>query len=122
LEQELVDSDGGFRADSALSHLCRTIGWYNKSVAGNAEQIVLLPTIFDRKIGKWLLGVIGVLFLVDLGIRGLHFPKASETLGILAAVFVLLLHSWGQKKNNDRYVNYIHRLEEEGVGSYGVTP
>ena len=75
LEQELVDSEGGFRADSALSNLCRSIGWYNKSVAGNADQIVLLPTIFDRKIGKWLLGAIGILFLVDLGYGGCTLPK-----------------------------------------------
>jgi hypothetical protein len=120
LEQALVDSDGEFRADSALSHLCRYIGWYNKSMAGKAEQIVLLPTIFDRKIGKWLLGIIGVLFLFDIGIRGLHFPKASETLGTLAAVFVLCLHTWGQKRNNDRYTSYIHRLEGNDLGSCSI--
>ena len=122
LEQQLVDSAGGFRGDSALSHMCRYIGWYNKKAEGSMGQVVLLPTIFDRKIGTLLLGAIGILLLVDLGMRALHPARTVETLGTLAMALMLGLHAWGQKRNNDRYINYLHKLEAEGSDSYAVGP
>ena len=114
LEQHLINPNGGFRADSALAYLCRYIGWYNKRAQGNTEKIVPLPTIFDRKVGVLLMGVLGILLLVDFGLRVLHPFKSGETMGLLIISLVMAAQLLGQKKNNDRYKHFLQNLQDEG--------
>lgn len=114
LERQLLDSAGGFRADSALAYLCRYIGWHNTNAESNANQIEVLPTLFDRKVGVLLLAGLAVLTLVDVGLRVLHPVKAGGTAGTLIIALVLGLQLLGQKRSSERYKSYLLKLQEEG--------
>lgn len=97
LERELLVPGDGIRPDLALAYLCRYIGWHNGQAVGEAQEIVLLPTL--------LAGKTGVMMLADLGLRWLHPVKAGSTVGVLILVIALALQLLGQKRNDDQYAH-----------------